>query len=115
MNRQLEEARARLAVMSERIRVLEDALHTTQSMESAHPLLADDLLKIKDDVDLSPVGPERLPEDEEASITKAFGTLSVKDGSTLRYYGGTAGEVSPCVLPPVLTLAHLFLRVSFWR
>jgi hypothetical protein len=84
--------------MSERIRLLEDALGELQSQLSTepHPLLRDDLLGVnqKDDDPSTPgdlTGIQSLP----AEILDSFGTLSITDHGVERFFGPTGGsEVS---------------------
>ncbi|KIJ21183.1 hypothetical protein PAXINDRAFT_66458 [Paxillus involutus ATCC 200175] len=85
--------------MSERIRLLEDALGELQSQLSTepHPLLRDDLLGVnqKDDDPSTPgdlTGIQSLP----AEILDSFGTLSITDHGVERFFGPTGG--SECLL-----------------
>ena len=98
--------------MSDRIRLLEDALailHSTVSGPGGepHPLLHRDLLVIKSSIELHSAtqgggGPgedgidpdEGVEPDEEQSID-AFGTLAIHDDGAATFYGRSAGsEVS---------------------
>ncbi|KIY71266.1 hypothetical protein CYLTODRAFT_390655 [Cylindrobasidium torrendii FP15055 ss-10] len=87
----------KIADMSTRIRQLEDALaimHATQH-STRHPLLHDDLLKIK-------FGAEAPLEHRESSAPKpvegrqesldALGTLTLSDSGSTRYFGRSAGS-----------------------
>lgn len=77
--------------MSERVRQLEDALAILQNhiSEEPHPLLRDELLSIKvdkaDDANL-----EGEPQ-EQAEVIDAFGTLSITDKGTSRFFGAAGG------------------------
>ncbi|KIK95062.1 hypothetical protein PAXRUDRAFT_827363 [Paxillus rubicundulus Ve08.2h10] len=89
----------RIAKMNERIRLLEDALGELQSQCSTepHPLLHNDSLGVnpKDDEASTPgdlTGPQSLP----AEILSSFGTLSITDNGTARFFGPTGG--SECLL-----------------
>ncbi|KAL5513473.1 hypothetical protein ACEPAH_3872 [Sanghuangporus vaninii] len=82
----------KLVAMSERIRVLEDALEI-ESGNTCHPLLAPEFLAIKQGID---VVDRRLHgkanDDGEEELAGAFGTLSVSDGKTMRYLGASAAD-----------------------
>lgn len=82
--------------MSTRIRQLEDALAILQASvaDERHPLLSDDLLKIK-------FGGEALdhkppPEPAEQTSTKeaidALGTLALGEDGNVTYFGRSAGS-----------------------
>jgi hypothetical protein len=103
--------------MSERIRLLEDALGDLQSQRSTepHPLLRDDLLGVnqKDDEASTPgdhIAIQSLP----ADILDSFGTLTITDYGIARFFGPTGGSevsatppfgmsqcVDPCMSVPV--------------
>lgn len=82
--------------MSHRIRQLEDALAILQSTVSAdrHPLLQDELLKIK----FGPEAPEsrqtaHLDGDKETKQSiDALGTLTLGDSGEVKYFGRSAGS-----------------------
>jgi hypothetical protein len=90
---------AKISEMGQRIRQLEDALAIFQSGVSSetHPLLRDELLKIK-------FGPEKghvLEGDEpaeEPSINSidALGTLTIGDRGEVKYFGRSAGSEVRC-------------------
>lgn len=98
--------------MSDRIRQLEDALAILQSSvtRDLHPLLMQDLLKIKSGLELhsaahlqgrvahSDDGGEQG--DEESQYIDAFGTLAVRDDGAAMFYGRSAG--SEVRVPPIL-------------
>lgn len=82
--------------MSNRIRQLEDALAILQATVSdqPHPLLKDDLLKIKFGAEaINPKSPEGSDEDDntQASID-ALGTLTLEESGESRYFGRSAGS-----------------------
>lgn len=93
---------SKIAEMGHRIRELEDALSIYQSSVSnePHPLLQDDLLRIK-------FGPERRQLHDEKPISKpstentlhALGTLTIGERGDGKYFGPSAGsEVRRIVL-----------------
>ncbi|KAL7284825.1 hypothetical protein ACG7TL_002135 [Trametes sanguinea] len=100
----------KIAEMSDRIRQLEDALGILQSSvtREPHPLLNNDLLKIKSGLELhsaSQLGgggggggteyqESEEPEAEEAQYVEAFGTLAVRDDGAATFYGRSAGSES---------------------
>ncbi|GLB35345.1 putative fungal specific transcription factor [Lyophyllum shimeji] len=126
-----EQLHRKIADMSHRIRQLEDALAILQSTVSdeRHPLLHDDLLKIK-------FGPEARDarhtsstsgtEQAMAQSIDALGTLTLGDSGEMKYFGRSAGsetlmmagedsadegddEVPAVALgPEIETLANLF-------
>lgn len=81
--------------MSERIRQLEDALkisHANHS-EELHPLLSNELLKIKFGVDIRD-SPQNKPEQYHDAL-EALGTLTIMDGGETRFLGPSgAAEAS---------------------
>jgi hypothetical protein len=90
--------------MSNRIRRLEDALAIFQATVSdqRHPLLEDDLLKIK----FGPEAPDgrsfqgsEEPATKQSQSIDALGTLTLGDSGEVKYFGRSAGsEVRPCAL-----------------
>lgn len=85
--------------MSDRIRLLEDALAILQSTltRETHPLLHRDLLKIKSSIELhSAVEGEEgnVPQEEveESQYIDAFGTLAIRDDGAATFYGRSAGS-----------------------
>ena len=86
--------------MSDRIRLLEDALTILQSTVSSesHPLLDRDLLKIKSSIELhaaiQDAEGENLSKLEEADeqYIDAFGTLAIRDDGAATFYGRSAGS-----------------------
>ena len=90
---QVQQAKTKMTAMSERIRLLEDALRS--STGPSHTLLSEDLLHIKDGIDsVFESETNEAISDEEGSVRTAFGTLSISGEKTLRYYGRTATDVS---------------------
>ncbi len=76
--------------MSQRIRSLEDALAILQATvsEERHPLLEDELLKVK-------FGAEATKADRRSAETQAIdalGTLTLTDEGDMRYFGRSAGS-----------------------
>lgn len=87
---------AKIAQMGQRIRQLEDALAIFQSGVSnePHPLLREDLLTIKFDIEKGQVSEKdsNIPQCPNESID-ATGTLTVGDhGNEGKYFGPSAGS-----------------------
>ncbi|OSX56730.1 hypothetical protein POSPLADRAFT_1083705, partial [Postia placenta MAD-698-R-SB12] len=94
----------KIAEMSDRIRQLEDALAILQSSvtRDLHPLLVQDLLKIKSGLELHSAAhlqgraahSDDAGEqgDEESQYIDAFGTLAVRDDGAAMFYGRSAGS-----------------------
>ncbi|KAG5351982.1 hypothetical protein C0989_004276 [Termitomyces sp. Mn162] len=87
----------KIAEMSHRIRQLEDALAILQSTVSdqRHPLLEDDLLKVKFGPEAQnrqqPFSPEAVEQNFTQSID-AFGTLTLGNSGDVKYFGRSAGS-----------------------
>ncbi|KAG6827273.1 hypothetical protein H0H92_012509 [Tricholoma furcatifolium] len=89
----------KIADMSHRIRQLEDALAILQSTVSnqRHPLLDDDLLKVKfgpeatDARHTQSTGPSTIEQNMSQSID-ALGTLTLGDSGDVKYFGRSAGS-----------------------
>lgn len=82
--------------MGERIRQLEDALAILQAKSSnePHPLLNGSEGSVVADHDEEPIVPEVVPA-ASGDVIDAFGTLSVSDYGTSKFFGRTGGtEVS---------------------
>ena len=107
-----EKLHQKIAKMSDRIRLLEDALAILQSTVTGpggepHPLLHRDLLTIKSSIELhsatqtgeDSVDPDQVEVDDEQYID-AFGTLAIHDDGAATFYGRSAGsEVSlSCII-----------------
>lgn len=75
--------------MGDRIRQLETAVADAQAEESdaPHPLLRDDLLKIKFMSELPDSSGDSIPSQQ----ADASGALAAGDSGSLRYFGPTAG------------------------
>ncbi|KAL1746401.1 hypothetical protein HDZ31DRAFT_34198 [Schizophyllum fasciatum] len=85
---------AKIAAMSHRIRQLEDGLAIVQSSVSneRHPLLDDNLLKIKFGSEiLQPVKHEDEPETSNPLID-TLGTLTLNDDGDFKYFGRSGGS-----------------------
>ncbi|KAG7095619.1 hypothetical protein E1B28_006343 [Marasmius oreades] len=90
--------------MSDRIRLLEDALtilHNSSGATDPHPLLNRDSLKIKSIIELhaavsqnqeEPTPPQE--DNEESQYIDAFGTLAIRDDGAATFYGRSAGQES---------------------
>lgn len=107
-----EKLHQKIAKMSDRIRLLEDALAILQSTVSGpdgepHPLLHRDLLAIKSSIELHSatqggggpgedgIDPDEGVEPDEEQYMDAFGTLAIHDDGAATFYGRSAGsEVS---------------------
>ena len=86
--------------MSSRIRQLEDALQIAHAAISGrdHPLLAPELLKVKNGVDMP--GEEDGKEDDreeqeelDNEVMSSFDTLAISDRGEARFFGRTGSEV----------------------
>ncbi|KAK7062843.1 deoxycytidyl transferase [Paramarasmius palmivorus] len=100
-----EKLHEKIAQMSDRIRLLEDALtilHSSTGATEPHPLLDRDALKIKSIIELHAAisqgqGPERPQPEEETEDSQyidAFGTLAIRDDGAATFYGRSAGQES---------------------
>ncbi|KAJ7777955.1 fungal-specific transcription factor domain-containing protein [Mycena maculata] len=105
-----EKLHSKIATMSDRIRLLEDALAILQSTVTSepHPLLNRELLKIKSsielhsavegeegNVNLSLGGGDGGTETEECEeYIDAFGTLAIREDGAATFYGRSAGSES---------------------
>lgn len=85
----------KITKLSERVRLLEDALASLHNKHSnePHPLLRDDLLSGNSDdkIDMA------MPEDgvvtpQTPDVIDAFGTLSISDHGISRFFGPTGGS-----------------------
>ena len=81
--------------MGQRIRQLEDALAIFQASVSTerHPLLRDELLKIKFPPETSSDNPDGIVKTENAhlELADALGTLTLGESGDARYLGRSAG------------------------
>ncbi|KAK1236247.1 hypothetical protein PQX77_000509 [Marasmius sp. AFHP31] len=113
-----EKLHEKIARMSDRIRLLEDALtilHTSTGAADSHPLLDRESLKIKSIIELhaavsssQPEGQEQPQEEsEDSQYIDAFGTLAIRDDGAATFYGRSAGQEgetpSPEPLPSRIT------------
>jgi hypothetical protein len=97
-----EKLHSKISQMSDRIRLLEDALAILQSSITSepHPLLRRDLLNIKSSIELHSAvrgdqgGLQEGEEDdvEESQYIDAFGTLAIRDDGAATFYGRSAGS-----------------------
>jgi len=101
-----EKLHQKIAKMSDRIRLLEDALAILQSTVSGpdgepHPLLHRELLGIKSSIELHSAtqgpGEDGIEADEggegdEEQYIDAFGTLAIHDDGAATFYGRSAGS-----------------------
>ena len=98
---------AKLLEMSQRIRQLEDALQIAYlcSSQKRHPLLSEDLLKIKSGVDLieedtnnsngdTPGTRPSLFDNDISAVSSEFGTLSISEKGDTCFVGRSSPEVS---------------------
>lgn len=86
----------KIAKMGERIRQLEDALAILQAKSSnePHPLLSGSEANVVAEHDEEPIMPDQMPSNS-GEVIDAFGTLSISDYGTSRFFGPTGGtEVS---------------------
>lgn len=97
------ELRAKLSDMSERIRMLEEALKASHRLThtEAHPLLTDELLKIKEVHEHSESStrgttPQSATgtdgDNGTGEIENAFGSLSVSQSGVTKYFGHAANS-----------------------
>uniref|UniRef100_A0A0W0F0V7 Zn(2)-C6 fungal-type domain-containing protein n=1 Tax=Moniliophthora roreri TaxID=221103 RepID=A0A0W0F0V7_MONRR len=99
-----EKLHEKIAQMSDRIRLLEDALtilHSATGATDPHPLLDRDALKIKSIIELhaavSQGQAEKLQQEEDTEDSQyidAFGTLAIRDDGAATFYGRSAGQES---------------------
>ncbi|KAL1725358.1 fungal-specific transcription factor domain-containing protein [Schizophyllum commune] len=86
---------SKIAEMSHRIRQLEDGLAIVQSSISneRHPLLDDNLLKVKFGSEvLQPVKHEEEPETSTSPLMDTIGTLTLNDEGDFKYFGRSGGS-----------------------
>ncbi|KAL5527974.1 hypothetical protein ACEPAG_6775 [Sanghuangporus baumii] len=78
---------SKISELSKRIRLLEDALQISHSAVSSapHPLLAEDLLQIKNSETLSSI--EKDEDAADSDLADQIGTLAVSNGGAEVYYG----------------------------
>ncbi|KAF5392777.1 hypothetical protein D9757_001016 [Collybiopsis confluens] len=103
-----EKLHEKIAVMSDRIRQLEDALtilHSGTGDVEPHPLLNRESLKIKSSLELHSAvqSEDRVKEEEleESQYIDAFGTLAIREDGASTFYGRSAGSESLLIGEPV--------------
>ncbi len=98
-----EQLHSKIAEMSHRIRQLEDALAIFQSTSSddRHPLLSDELLKIKFGSESLPRSRKAQEEEEQRTLQTidAIGTLTLNESGTGAYFGRSAGSMVRSLFP----------------
>ena len=106
-----EQLHEKIYEMSNRIRQLEDALAILQSTvtDQRHPLLSDELLKVK--FGSEAINPKQSDGEEEMATNKSIdslGTPSLGSSGELQYFAGMAGsEVhSPLLLAAAVLSCH---------
>ena len=89
-----QELHEKIAELAQRVRDLEDALRTAHSQLSSepHPLLADELLKIKAPLQRDPPASRNTAEENGAEVIDAFGSLSISVSGRASYYGSIANS-----------------------
>ncbi|KAG6810864.1 hypothetical protein H0H92_010020 [Tricholoma furcatifolium] len=95
-----QELHEKISELSTRVRQLEDGLRSAHSHLSSeiHPLLTDELLRIKMPLQREPApfrnGPTAVVKEEEQNpdIVDAFGTLSISISGRTKYFGTTANS-----------------------
>lgn len=98
-----EQLHEKIYEMSNRIRQLEDALAILQSTVSdlRHPLLAEELLKVKFGSESINPRQATTSDDESPTTSKsidALGTLTLGSSGEIQYFGSSAGS-EVCVYP----------------
>ncbi|KAH7890671.1 fungal-specific transcription factor domain-containing protein [Phlebopus sp. FC_14] len=94
------ELHEKISDLSNRVRELEDALRYSHSLVSTdrHPLLTDELLKIKAPLQREPPGLRNIPkgevkeEEPNGEVVDAFGSLSISASGGAKYYGSIANS-----------------------
>jgi hypothetical protein len=102
-----QELHEKIAELAQRVRDLEDALRASHSQLSSqqHPLLSDELLKIKAPLQRDPpanrVTAQKV-EETNVEVIDAFGSLSIGVSGRTNYYGSIANSwVRLCALYPL--------------
>ncbi|KAH7921473.1 hypothetical protein BV22DRAFT_1038640 [Leucogyrophana mollusca] len=104
-----EKLHQKIALMSDRIRQLEDALAILQQSVmpgEEHSLLQRDLLEVKSIIDLhAAVDDEKAVKtkeevDDDSQYIEAFGTLAIRDDGAATFYGPSAGSESLLIGEP---------------
>ncbi|KAI5122510.1 hypothetical protein M0805_001418 [Coniferiporia weirii] len=81
----------KIAELSHRVRSLEDALAVAHNSNERHPLLSDELLKIKNPLEREVILEAPRPTEEEDTID-AVGSLSISHTGRTNFYGQTANS-----------------------
>lgn len=120
-----QELHEKISELANRVRELEDALRNSHSQLShdVHPLLSEELLKIKAPLQREPPavrnGTTFNAKEEESNpdVVDAFGSLSINLSGKSRYYGHIANSVvgskSSACHPPSNMSCQYFLQVSY--
>jgi len=92
-----QELHEKISELANRVRELEDALRASHHHLSTepHPLLSEDLLKIKMPLqrDVNNKGSTiTIKEEENPDVVDAFGSLSIAISGKTKYYGHTANS-----------------------
>jgi len=98
----------RIAKLSGRIRLLEDALAAVHAKHSSepHPLLHEDLISVDEqDGELDGFGEEpNGPPPQTGEVLDSFGTLSISEHGISRFFGPTGGSEVRMCYPLVLLI-----------
>jgi hypothetical protein len=91
------ELHEKISELSNRVRELEDSLRNSHSQLSTdpHPLLSDELLRIKAPLQREPSGSQSSApkeEDQNPDVVDAFGSLSISISGRAKYFGSTANS-----------------------
>jgi hypothetical protein len=104
--------------MSHRIRQLEDALAIFQSTASddRHPLLSDELLKIKFGSESLPRSRKAQEEEEQKTLQTidAIGTLTLNESGTGAYFGRSAGSMVCPLFPACRSMLNCGIVRHSW-
>ena len=86
----------KLMEMSRRIQQLEDALQIAHSslMETTHPLLSDELLKIQNFIERPVKVTKNIDASDEETLVNSFGTLATLGSGTESYVGADVRATS---------------------
>jgi hypothetical protein len=91
------ELHEKISELSNRVRELEDGLRASHSQLSSdsHPLLSEELLRIKAPLQREPSGSQASApkeEDQNPDVVDAFGSLSISISGRTKYFGSTANS-----------------------
>lgn len=101
-----QELHEKIAELANRVRELEDALRSSHSQLSTepHPLLSEELLKIKAPLQREPPALRNggifaaKEEENNPDVVDAFGSLSINMSGKSRYYGHIANSWVGCLV-----------------